>query len=156
MSTQDQMGRRAALTVLGAAGAVSVCGIQGCGDDGSGSALPTAATDVGAVSDFTAPVFKLLNTNLIVGRDNMGFFALSAICPHEQCVVRFRNPASDGSSTDGSTSCPCHASRFTAEGAVVSGPSPGPLRPLGVRITNGRVFVDPSITGVTTATRTMA
>ncbi len=50
-----------------------------------------------------------------------GFVALSAICPHLGCQVE---PSPDG------FACPCHASRFDAAGALLSGPAPQALRRL--------------------------
>lgn len=52
-----------------------------------------------------------------VYRDDAGkLHACSAVCPHLKCVVAW-NPA------EKSFDCPCHGSRFTAYGKVVSGPS---------------------------------
>jgi glycine/D-amino acid oxidase-like deaminating enzyme len=52
-----------------------------------------------------------------VYRDDKGkLHACSAVCPHLKCVVAW-NPA------EKSFDCPCHGSRFTAYGKVVSGPS---------------------------------
>ena len=52
-----------------------------------------------------------------VSRDDRGEInAVSAICPHMKCVLRWN---------DGETSwdCPCHGSRFSAEGRVLDGPA---------------------------------
>lgn len=38
--------------------------------------------------------------------------------------------------------CPCHGGVFDVDGKVVSGPPPKPLETHGVRIENGRVFVN--------------
>ena len=59
--------------------------------------------------------------------------ALSATCPHLGCGVAW-----DGK---GGFACPCHDSRFAADGNALSGPSPRGLDPLPVRVENGRVLV---------------
>ncbi len=42
--------------------------------------------------------------------------ALSAICPHMKCIVRFN-------ALERSWDCPCHGSRFDVQGAVIDGPA---------------------------------
>ncbi|WP_348606831.1 FAD-dependent oxidoreductase [Halobaculum rarum] len=52
-----------------------------------------------------------------VHRDEAGrLHAHSAVCPHLKCVVDW-NPA------EASWDCPCHGSRFDADGAVIDGPA---------------------------------
>lgn len=51
-----------------------------------------------------------------------GLRALSAVCTHGQCNVRYHPESND-------IQCPCHGGRFTAEGVNVPGtPPPRPLR----------------------------
>ena len=59
--------------------------------------------------------------------------ALSATCPHLGCGI--------GPDATGGFTCPCHDSRFTADGKYVSGPSPRGMDPLPVRVEEGRVLV---------------
>lgn len=59
--------------------------------------------------------------------------ALSGTCPHLGCGI--------GLDAKGGFVCPCHDSRFTADGAFTSGPSPRPMDALPVRIQDGRVLV---------------
>jgi Rieske Fe-S protein len=58
--------------------------------------------------------------------------AFSTVCPHAGCAVDW-----DGAAF----ACPCHESRFEADGRVVSGPSPRPLDGLDVEVKEGRVKV---------------
>lgn len=55
---------------------------------------------------------------------------VSAICPHEGCEVAWRVEARD-------FFCPCHDSRFDAEGALLSGPAQHNLAPLPTRVEHG-------------------
>ena len=58
--------------------------------------------------------------------------AVSAICPHTGCLVKTH---ADG------FECPCHKSRFDAEGASLEGPSPRPLDRLECKLERGRLLV---------------
>ena len=48
---------------------------------------------------------------------------LSAVCPHLGCLVTFN-------SVEQSWDCPCHGSRFKADGTVVNGPANCDLKPI--------------------------
>ncbi len=84
---------------------------------------------LGELTPLTAsPVF--------VGRDENGLFALSAVCTHLGCTV--------ARSTEG-LACPCHGSRFTVEGANLSGPASQPLPHLALALNNeGILEVNPA------------
>lgn len=56
--------------------------------------------------------------SVAVFRDEEGVYAISTICTHLGCVVRV---APEG------FECPCHGSRFAADGSVLKGPAPKPL-----------------------------
>ncbi len=49
--------------------------------------------------------------------------ALSADCPHKRCDVVWNT-------NDKTWDCPCHASRFKADGRLLQGPAVDPLRKL--------------------------
>lgn len=59
---------------------------------------------------------------------------VSATCPHEGCIVAWRDDAQQ-------FICPCHDSRFTAEGTPLTGPATRPLAELPARIENGVIKV---------------
>lgn len=68
-------------------------------------------------------------------RSSDGVRAMDSTCTHLGCRTRF-NPESSR------IECPCHGGVYDANGNVVSGPPPSPLRTLPARVENGRVFVE--------------
>jgi cytochrome b6-f complex iron-sulfur subunit len=70
-------------------------------------------------------------------RDAQGVHAVSTICTHLGCVVK---PAVEG------FECPCHGSRFAADGSVTKGPAPRALPWLKVSISGGMVTIDEGAT----------
>jgi len=65
-------------------------------------------------------------------RDSRGFQALDLTCTHLGCTV---------TATPEGFACPCHGSRFTSDGEVVSGPAPRALRKLKLEREAGRITV---------------
>jgi len=68
-----------------------------------------------------------------VFRDAEGAYAISTICTHLGCVVK-RNPEG--------FECPCHGSRFAANGEVRKGPAPRPLNWLKVSVSGSVITID--------------
>ncbi|MEO7099489.1 MAG: FAD-dependent oxidoreductase [Luteolibacter sp.] len=69
-------------------------------------------------------VMKINGTNAAVYRDDDGaLHQLSAVCPHLGCIVTWN----EGEHT---WDCPCHGSRFTADGTVIAGPAEKPMTAL--------------------------
>ncbi len=109
------------------------------------SACASLGTLVGAETKFPVGTWKLVG-QLIVAQDANGFFAFSAICTHQGCLV-------DPPASNGTTFCPCHGSQFDGNGKVIAGPAFTPLRHYAINICNGDVYVDTS-TPVSATTRT--
>jgi cytochrome b6-f complex iron-sulfur subunit len=59
--------------------------------------------------------------------------ALSAICPHLGCLVKYRK--------EGFIQCPCHDGRFDFSGNVIAGPPPRPLVSYPVRIAQKKIVL---------------
>jgi glycine/D-amino acid oxidase-like deaminating enzyme/nitrite reductase/ring-hydroxylating ferredoxin subunit len=71
-----------------------------------------------------AGIIKHNGQQVAVSRDSTGnFTAVSAICTHLGCVLGWNG-------VDRTWDCPCHGSRFSATGAVLSGPAVTPLAPV--------------------------
>ncbi len=99
---------------------------------------PGGGVDVGAIGDFPMGTWHLNpGARAIVTRDAAGFYAFSALCTHERCLVNAPNAM-------GESECVCHGSRFDGNGRVLVGPAVSPLRHLAVALLGGRVLLDPS------------
>jgi len=92
---------------------------------------PTARFAAGTVTAFPAGRFYLARL------EDGGFIAISRVCTHLGCTV----PWDAG---ERRFKCPCHASSFDIEGAVLSPPAPRALDRYAVRIENDVVKVDTS------------
>ena len=101
------------------------------------------------------------STAAILVRDKGGLYALSATCPHACCTVAVCSGSACGSPVVGAAACatptatplaqsgpaflcPCHGSAFSAEGAVLNGPSTRPLPSLAAQVDGEDVVVDMS------------
>jgi nitrite reductase/ring-hydroxylating ferredoxin subunit len=71
-----------------------------------------------------------------VGHDGEGLFVVDAVCPHLGCLVELGE--------EGGFICPCHDSRFDAEGQVLNGPATQPLDHLHLWFNqeDGQLYVD--------------
>jgi cytochrome b6-f complex iron-sulfur subunit len=145
------VGRRCVLAALG--GLTLVGCFPGdtttadAGDDAPPPCDPSLGTDLGSEASFPVGSWQLVG-QIVVAQDANGFFAFSAICTHQGCLL-------DPPASDGSTFCQCHGSQFDGNGAVMVGPAHSPLQHYAVNVCNGDVFVDTS-TVVAASTRTPA
>ena len=68
-----------------------------------------------------ARFIRFLGKPAVVVRPNEQLtIALSPVCPHLGCVVKWQEKEKE-------FLCPCHGGRFDAKGAVLGGPPPHPL-----------------------------
>ncbi len=107
------------------------------------------------VSFEPSPVFKaglpdeylvdMINTKWVkvyrvfIVREEKGFYALSAICPHLGCTTRWLE-------FEKKFKCPCHGSGFNSDGINFEGPSPRPLDRFKITLAeDGQIEIDRSI-----------
>ena len=84
--------------------------------------------DVGSVDNYAddGSYDQHRAAGVVLTRHNDQLRAFSARCPHKGCKVR----AVD----DGGFRCPCHGSRFNANGQVQNGPATSDLTPLKIKL----------------------
>ena len=80
--------------------------------------------EVGTVEEIKpgmGAVIRRGSSKIAVSRDDIGrLHQCSAVCSHLGCIVSWN-------STEHTWDCPCHGSRFTADGKLLNGPALGPL-----------------------------
>ena len=87
---------------------------------------PPVEYDIGLVENYPLNSKTVLpNIPAVLVRTPEGFHALSLVCTHLSCTVE---------SSLGTYSCPCHGSRYDAQGNVTRGPAGTPLRTLKVEL----------------------
>jgi glycine/D-amino acid oxidase-like deaminating enzyme/nitrite reductase/ring-hydroxylating ferredoxin subunit len=83
--------------------------------------LPGEAADTDAIAAGTGKVIRRGRRLIAAYRDDAGtLHERSATCTHLGCVV-------DWNALEKSWDCPCHGSRFTPDGEVMTGPAAAPL-----------------------------
>jgi len=81
---------------------------------------------------------KEKTTAWVVKTDAQHVVAFAPQCTHLGCIYHWEPEAS-------SFVCPCHASAFGIDGAVLDGPAPRPLDRHVTRIERGKVLIGPDI-----------
>ena len=141
MEPQDQPTRRAFLdTMIAAGSAVTVCGMTVPGvlylwpaaQGGAGEEVEVK--DAAALQPGQSTMVQVRGKAVIVIRESAGYRAVSAICTHLGCLVKWESAKRE-------FFCPCHAAVFDQNGAVVSGPAPAPLPSYKVKDVGGKVYV---------------
>lgn len=106
---------------------------------------PLDESEATAVAEFHPDEVGLWDAKMVVVRSRPvlvvntgeGFRAVSAVCTHLGCVVKWRKARRQ-------FFCPCHGGRFDLEGEVLGGPAPEPLAQLEVEERPGSVVVRPA------------
>ena len=101
-------------------------------EDGAAAKVPVAreSVEVGG-----AHFFNFRGRPAVVVQPTPGkFAAFSAVCTHLGCIVKWVPEK-------GEFLCPCHAGRFSTEGAVLGGPPPQPLESLPVTLADDQLLV---------------
>lgn len=65
-------------------------------------------------------VTYLPEQQVYIVRTREGFYAVSAVCTHLGCITQWKPEAEQ-------IACPCHGSKFHADGRKIEGPAPRPL-----------------------------
>ena len=113
--------RRMVLKTTGTGLALAVLA-AGCGSaDPAGE--PSGPVQAGNASLVAVGTLRAVSSNLILGRDAGGLYAMTAVCTHQGCAVNVV-----GNSGQQTLLCPCHASTFNNSGAVTRGPAQRPLQ----------------------------
>lgn len=91
------------------------------------------AFDVGLAENYPIGGRSLIpDVPAILIHSRNGFSALSLVCTHLGCTVE---------QTDNGFACPCHGSRYDANGNVLRGPAQKPLHLLRVEITSDQRLI---------------
>jgi menaquinol-cytochrome c reductase iron-sulfur subunit len=154
--SEDTKDRRDFLVKLGIGAGVVGIGVQAAAS--VRSLLPNVSYDapttvkLGLPDEFPDGLKFLPEQRLFVFREGKVFHAVSAVCTHLGCTVRAEALSQPETREVGGAplrlthrfACPCHGSKYTGDGKVVSGPAPRPLAwyPLSVSTDDGQLVVD--------------
>jgi cytochrome b6-f complex iron-sulfur subunit len=92
----------------------------------------------GKVDDFHVEKMAIFRKEKVfINRMDDGLLAMSAICTHLRCIVRWNEQKKV-------FDCPCHGAHFNAVGEVLAGPPPRPLDIHSVKSVGEKIVVDTS------------
>lgn len=112
---------------------------------------PPTRVKIGRPESFADGLTFVPDRRVFIVRDGKAFRAVSAVCTHLGCTVR-PEAIEEADPSDPERrrlqiytfACPCHGSRYRADGTPVSGPAPGPLAAyrLALAPDDGQLVVD--------------
>ena len=94
-------------------------------------------TMIGSTDDISLGKGKVImynNKPALVIHTNAGFSAISAVCTHLGCIVKWDESRQE-------IVCPCHGAFFDTRGNVLTGPAPGPLPTYKVTVKDDKIYV---------------
>ena len=93
---------------------------------------PPKSFILGRIDDFPPDSVTFLeDSRIFVFRKPEGFYAVSSICTHLGCNVRWNGDR-------GGFDCPCHGSVFDQNGKNIGGPAPKPLKWYELAVVSGQ------------------
>jgi cytochrome b6-f complex iron-sulfur subunit len=100
-----------------------------------GATRKKAAIPATEVPEGDAKFFEFDSRTAVLVRKKGGdLVALSAVCTHLGCIVQWQKEKEE-------FLCPCHAGRYSSDGAVLSGPPPKPLEKIPFVVSEGTILV---------------
>ncbi len=162
MNTQNQngegvsAGRRSFLQKIGLGGILA--GLAAFGAQSFRALVPNVLYEqplrfkIGTPALLSEGMTFLEDRRLFVFKEGKSFYAISGACTHLGCTVKYikLNEAKSGEAAKGGSGqafefhCPCHGSKFKADGTNFAGPAPRPLRwyKLDLSPDDGQLIVD--------------
>jgi len=136
------------------AGAGGACGGGGASSGGTNDDLcqsPAGVFAVGTPADYAAlGLHKVMNlaSNVLIGHDPGGLYALSSLCTHMCCDLNGAQEGMEIGVPDTNAGVPvlrclCHGSEFAYDGSLVRGPASEPLAPYELKLgCDGVLYAD--------------
>jgi Rieske Fe-S protein len=140
-----------------APGTGGACGGGGASSSGTNDDVCHSAAGVfamGTPADYAAPgLYRVaeIASNVLIGHDARGLYALSSLCTHECCDL---NSTQDGMAigvldTNAGVPvmrCLCHGSEYAYDGSLVRGPATLPLAPYQLELgCDGILYADTTV-----------
>lgn len=91
-----------------------------------------STVDVSQIKPTTGLTAKIDGVFVAIYNDNGNYFVLRNVCKHLGCQTQWNDKA-------GTWDCPCHGSRYSADGNLLRGPARKPLDKLDFVIENNRI-----------------